>query len=559
VTYAIHPAVGVARVGNAPALLSDSSSFYLGAESPMQVPNDGGSYKANGRIKKQAQRFRIYQFEDGVAQRELTLEADDVASIEWTVSVANRKAALDLSAAPGSRSLPRVLPPAGEWGPERNRYGPAGTRNPAVPEGQRARLCIETGARSVGAGVGQADLSGTITFAPGRSPVSKEVTLGRIAAEADTGRLLVFAGDGMSEGLLNGTFSPLPSIEEQNNDNWYDDTFDGWVQAEITFVDGTRVPLDQPDQRAWVIASVPRYAPSLDWLTTLWDVARSAIHPASRAVPRPSFAEDIYPILRSASLLQWVTARAAMGHGLGRSGGYYLARDILLLLSANDRDRDSDAFKARQGVFSRIRPPDAPVDTNTIQMFMPQVSNDLTDPTGHYAVAAVTELQYAMLARWRDGDFDADGVPPYVPLQEMDMRRRPAALDRAALEGTAGAPFYPGIESWRIMASPACYVRTSVFRISGDVQPGDLTIGNALPWQGDFLDCSDIWWPVQRPNEVTRDGRPLQPWVPPAWIPDEDNPEFTQMVLNWWRLGFVVTRDGSTYEEVEGTAGDANP
>ena len=89
-------------------------------------------------------------------------------------------------------------------------------------------------------------------------------------------------------------------------------------------------------------------------------------------------------------------------------------------------------------------------------------------------------------------------------------------------------------------------------RIKGDSQPGDLTIGNALPWQADYLDCTDTWWPVQRPGQVTRDGAPMQSWVPDEWGGDTEDPDFGQMVQNWWRLGFVISaQNGATYYETE--------
>jgi hypothetical protein len=141
-------------------------------------------------------------------------------------------------------------------------------------------------------------------------------------------------------------------------------------------------------------------------------------------------------------------------------------------------------------------------------------------------------------------------VPNIVPFDQVPVAQQPAALDRAALEGTAGTPFYPGIESWRILVSPGTYA--APMRIGNKTQPGDLTIGNALPWQADFLDCNDIWWPIQRPNEVSRDGQALQEWVPNSWINIQDNGDYHTMVLGWWELGFVVTHDdGNTYVEVE--------
>ena len=51
------------------------------------------------------------------------------------------------------------------------------------------------------------------------------------------------------------------------------------------------------------------------------------------------------------------------------------------------------------------------------------------------------------------------------------------------------------------------------FRIRETMEPGALTANMALPWQADFLDCADEWWPAERPNTVFRNGNP-EPWVP---------------------------------------------
>ena len=110
-TYAIHPALGVARVGNAVVDIADTSTWYLGAESPYEVPNKDKPYKIGTQVKKQAQRFRIYEFENGQATREITLQQGDVTGIEWTVHLANRKAALHTDVPPGTISRPAVIPP----------------------------------------------------------------------------------------------------------------------------------------------------------------------------------------------------------------------------------------------------------------------------------------------------------------------------------------------------------------------------------------------------------------------------------------------------------------
>ncbi len=563
-TYAIHPALGIARMGNAVADPIDPSTYYLGGESLYEVPNQGQPYKTGGRLKKQAQRFRIYEYADGQATREITLQTPGIASIQWTVRLANRKAALNTDQPTGSISLPAVVPPEcyglnDATSPDPHYY-PAKTRNPQVAVADRAQLCIDSGAQSVGGTITQVNLSGTIAMfdETGSNPVSKAVAMGTLYAEPGTGRLLVFGGNGISEGLLNGQFTPLRKLTDWGNNNaWYDDSADGPVQATITFADGTTVTLDQPGQQAWVISAAPRYAPAMNWFTTLYDVAVNAVQPTTTVVAQPSFANDIFPILRCVSLLQWLSIRASAGHGTGR-GGYYLDAARMQLVSDNNSSPNSDPYLARNGVFSRIRNPNQDVDRATVQRFMPQVSHDITsEPSEDFDITAVTPLQFAKLQAWRDGNFSADGVPEFVPLEQVAISQQPTMLDRAALEGTAGTPFYPGIESWRIMRPAGIYASGMPLRMARSTQPGDLTIGNALPWQADFLDCNDIWWPVQRPNEVTRDGQPAQLWVPNEWIPTEDTADYNKMVLGWWQLGFVVTNDdGATYVEVEGTAGD---
>src|SRR4051794_21423606 len=77
VSAAIHPAVGVARIGDS------KDAFVLAPEVDQPPPVQAGSMKdPTGALKRQAVRFRIYGYDaSGQAVRELT--ADD-AEIEWT-------------------------------------------------------------------------------------------------------------------------------------------------------------------------------------------------------------------------------------------------------------------------------------------------------------------------------------------------------------------------------------------------------------------------------------------------------------------------------------------
>src|SRR3954453_12040096 len=85
-TIKIHPAIGIARLGNSP------TDFFIGPESPgVSVSPPGGYRDSKKRIKRQAARFRLFGYDaEGKLVREIT-SAD--AEIEWTVHLANAKAA----------------------------------------------------------------------------------------------------------------------------------------------------------------------------------------------------------------------------------------------------------------------------------------------------------------------------------------------------------------------------------------------------------------------------------------------------------------------------------
>ena len=82
-TIKIHPAIGIARVGNSP------DEFFIGPEKPGVHPRPKGGYRdAQGRIKRQAARFRLFGYDkNGKLVREIT--AKD-ATITWTVALANK-------------------------------------------------------------------------------------------------------------------------------------------------------------------------------------------------------------------------------------------------------------------------------------------------------------------------------------------------------------------------------------------------------------------------------------------------------------------------------------
>src|SRR5262245_3402675 len=100
--YKIHPAIGIARVGDHP------SAFFIGPERPRspgveigrdQIETPLTSYKEGGKVKRQAARFRVFRFhQDDTGGLQLVGEVTaDEAKIDWKVNLVNRKAALDHS------------------------------------------------------------------------------------------------------------------------------------------------------------------------------------------------------------------------------------------------------------------------------------------------------------------------------------------------------------------------------------------------------------------------------------------------------------------------------
>ncbi|NER36187.1 MAG: hypothetical protein F6J93_19750 [Oscillatoria sp. SIO1A7] len=79
VRAAIHPAIGIARVGDSP------DEYFIGPELPYCHPTAEGGFKdSRGRLKRQAAQFSIYGYNDrGRVVRELKLD-NPAIEIEWT-------------------------------------------------------------------------------------------------------------------------------------------------------------------------------------------------------------------------------------------------------------------------------------------------------------------------------------------------------------------------------------------------------------------------------------------------------------------------------------------
>ena len=492
-TYRIHPAIGIARLGNS------SDDYFIGPECPGLLPLPNGPYRdAQGFLKRQGARFRVYQYEYDDTGRLIDISeiTVDKAKIQWRVHLANSKA----SAA--------EFPPGG-----------ASSRNPGIPSSD---LIIDAGLQDIAGQDGHVKLSGEFK--------GKAVELGDLRTDQE-GRLVVLGGKGESKSVPSG--APLDHFA--NNPNWYDDVSDGPVHAKVQF--GNEEPI--PCEPAWVVVAPPSYAPTINHVTTLWDQALNvAVHmdPTLRANLSPvSFTRDIYPILKRTVYLQWVSRSANSGHG-GRRRGNFLVSSKFRVLSSNTTASRS----TRERVYNKLRRPDGGGN-------MPRLRSGLDpqDPMSRVS-PQLTDLQLELMDEWQTGQFDADwpGSEPVAPaFHEVPVADQPTALDKAALDACIGGPFFPGIEAGFIMARRDTYY--APFRVNhNNYSAGSITAGLACPWQADFEACKSLWWPAQRPNWVIRNGARTQ-WTPSDW-------DAVDMVEDWYKLGFILT-DGNKFVEKERT------
>ncbi|HKQ76129.1 MAG TPA: LodA/GoxA family CTQ-dependent oxidase, partial [Blastocatellia bacterium] len=248
----VHPAIGVARLGNSP------DEFFIGPERLWEKPDPPGGFKdAQCRVKRQAARFRIFAYhDDGTIDEITSAEAD----ITWTVHLANKKAV------------------------KRN-------------SGSAADLTIDPGARTLNGPNQRKEFDNGKIKLPGASAVT--VPLGEIRTD-DDGRLLVLGGFGKS-----ASPNSEPITEFLDNAGWYDDISDGPVTASIK-LHATGDTFNALG--AWVLVAPPKFAPQIDNVITLYDrVFQMGADQGWQSGPAvPSYTNDIYPILQRARDTKWV-------------------------------------------------------------------------------------------------------------------------------------------------------------------------------------------------------------------------------------------------------------
>lgn len=512
VSVAIYPAIGVARVGNSP------EEFFFGPEVPGPHPVDPDNFRdAQGRIKRQAQRFRLYGHNAaGEVVKEIT--ADD-GEITWTVHVANKKAAwyqfkmaLDIPVAKGE------LPGSVAIGALR--------RNRAVVGAQRKQLVIDPGPRSIqGVAVNLTGDNAQYAFDSGKF-FGKPVYLGEL--RTDTQGHLIFLGGRGASAARQG--EPLTTFA--NNEGWHDDIADGPVDAVVRLPNGQQLSADS----AWIIVGPPNYAPGIPAIVTGYDLVyevATKLDPALKPA-RPSFYQHIYPLLERFTTNQWVNGSFARDFGWG-SLSDFSRTDLLARLN----DPGAAQHSLRQNIFNRFRNPAyLSKQPDALPPFYGDGASFNPATRDPREWMAVLDMQYTWLAQWAAGDFIVDAPTPIQSWENLSPAAQAAGLTRAALEETTAGPFHPGCEFTWPMRLPMMYV--TPFRLKRrtkaevDYGPqlysslalkkggpldgssaGDLTRWMAVPWQSDTSSCLSAYpgtaflrdyiptfWPARVPNDV---------------------------------------------------------
>ncbi|HEV7921240.1 MAG TPA: CTQ-dependent lysine 6-oxidase LodA [Thermoanaerobaculia bacterium] len=597
VRYQIHPAIGVARLGDSP------DSFYLEPETigglPIECDANGNErrgadgkpefvrkFKKDGRIRRQGARFRLFAFDAEDPDdpgREVTLKDSEIESVQWTVHLANKKGCwYNNDELRGNMTL----------GPQSKYYEEDTFRNPDVTD--RQSLIIDPGPRTLSSPGDKAAFSrATIPkdYPHGSFPdlKSKRIpyqinTLGNAMMDAD-GRLVVVAGLGHAGG-------EVPIATYTGQDTWYDDTADGPVTCKLK-VRGMAEPLTLT---AWALVGSPKYAPQLVNIVTLDDIMYDVgvrfqnLRPDMYAAGRfnanfmASYERDIAPIIERPADYVWVANLPSMVP--------------FTALRFDPRDPSAANAKNRQAYFSYFRDPGqdelSPGNNELFTGNVPAMplnsgTNSVTnDQVSKWMPLTIT--QYFLLGQWAKGKFTAGKAVP--PLRGVHP------LDQASVGNCNGSPMSPGIEVTWTTRNPVIYEAPYRIRHYADEEyykqngltpgrdetyqtgtgpwrpgsePGDLTKRMSPPWMADFYQCSieyvtfatplnttriteippsptyyAYWWPPQSPmyvitGDMTKEEQ-MAAGVPAGYSVyfNRGSNNIGNLVVSWAYMGFIV-------------------
>lgn len=508
--YRIHPSIGIARAGNS----TGPGSFYLAPTKIGGLPIDcdvWGKEETNeeddfehvrtfkdkkGRIRKQAAKFMVYRY-DPANNREVEVDLTDkneIKSVEWTVHLANKKAAwYEFSEYEGDTLF-------GKNNSYSQRKVPL--RNSIVVGLERQKLIIDFGPRTLSEAHKSKMFSlrgtpkGYSSYQPHTASIGTTIaSLGEIKTDSKK-NLIVLGGSGNAGGN-----NPIAGIT--GTDTWHDDISDGPVTCKLTLKDSTKIIL-----KAWVIVCSPKFAPQLRNISTLDDAVFDGYVRQFNLVPemfdvhntfhqnkineknekisirtkdpehkhwnpdyRADFERDITPIIDRVGDYRWVANVPSI------ASFHWPSFDV--------KDKSDENEDNRQKYYKYFRDPGNlekdyvgqrdKLFINGVPL-MPQNSgsNTLSD-TFVDKFATLTNTQYFLLGQWADGKFttqtQSNSKKKKCKVCDAEFKGKKALrqhlrdhkgeyrldsfglnpLDRAHLGNCAGIPMCPGIEvTWNV-------------------------------------------------------------------------------------------------------------
>lgn len=551
-TYKIHPAIGIARVG-------DSDDYYIAPDTSGGLPKTystnppQGKYfrDANDKLLRQAAQFKIYEYSsanpEGVV---VTPGQNGVKSIQWTTWIASKKASwfqfmqqtgsgmgpyvdgVNVPDAPAnapyvykndegyiknnannpftsSGQRPSGYDPNAPTWPSDNskpsnplRYNlKLGTSNDpsTMSDPSRQNLILDPGPITLNGANQSGDFtldSTTYPFLSGLSPFPIS-SLGSAKTDAN-GNLLVLGGFGNS-GSTSDNGSMITAYA--NNEGWFDDIADGPVTATIIMDDGSQVVVDVP---AWVSVGPPAYAPQILNQVNLYDDIYDIYVRELNANPAlfsngefqtsyvPNYFSEVQPILTRPNAYQYVAAIPSLG-----------TVNHAEIINDNPEAFAGFAAKYLRGRGAQGDPQSGPAENQP--SLMPLLAGD--NPISNFTASkflGLTATQFFILSQFTNGKVDMTN--PSKPLPAGP------ALDKANLENCVGGAFCPGIEiTWITrntsiyQALPSGFDASDLFRIKQKPM-SQLTQGKLSLTNGADNDYSD----GLEPGDLTK--YMAQPW-----------------------------------------------
>lgn len=528
-SYRLHPAVGIARVGDSPERIYLAPEITAGL--PLDCDPEGNPVRdkdgkelttstfkdGEHRVKRQGARFKVFVYDEQSPRgRELALGDEIVGpeargklvDIEWTVWLANKKAVWY-----------QFQELAGEHG-----YAPDHPRRNPDIQGTDARqtLIIDPGPQTVNfrtrrraAFSRDGNPSYAPTFPPPLAPFDVD-TLGDLLVN-DSGHLVVLGGHGCSGSFKTGPGQPRIDYYAQT-DGWFDDVSDGPVTAKLVFWNDRDqmfkyLPVDEP---AWVLVGYPAYAPEIADMVTMDDVvydlavrefaydtylyglppfdpttAVDADNPRRLEAWRhdddrrynpdyyPLFYKEIWPILTRPTNMQWVTSLLNISfdaHGTTQKKENFYKK----AMETPPQDGKDPYLAKRQYVYNQLRQPGQendfkkldtdPDSPNYGQPLMPLLNGD--NPLSNDVPSKflrLTDTQLFILGQWARGRFINEEMAGF---SDRELNASPGVdLDRGVLSNLLGGAFCPGGEVGWIMRNPAIWAKPYRIDVNPDFVP----------------------------------------------------------------------------------------